>query len=118
MSVVDQLGRLWSYVQDELRLARSSETYTGRLQMDNGTSPHVRYFRVGQLILGYVTEDGERTGMWSALSEGKGWLHISDPKQARQVRDAVDILDRRKGPRLVTLPIAIAPATSAGRDRR
>jgi hypothetical protein len=116
VSVVDQLSRVWSYVQDELRLARSSETYSGRMRMDDGTSPHVRYFRVGQLVLGYITEDGKRAGMWSALSGKKGWRHISDPKQVSDVRDAVDILDRRKAPRLVALPVAIEPAEAARRD--
>lgn len=117
VSAADKLGRVWSYAEDELRLGRSSETYSGRIRMDDVTSPHVRYFRVGQLILGYVTEDGKEAGMWSALSGQKGWLYISDRKQGNQVRDAVEILDRRKGPSLLTLPVAIQSAEAAGRQR-
>lgn len=106
-SVADQLDRVWSYAQEELRLARSSETYTARIPSEDGASPYARYFRVGQLILGYVTEDGQQTGMWLALPDEKGWSAIFEPKQANQVRDAVEILDRRQGPKLVTLPVAI-----------
>lgn len=109
-SVATQLDRVWSYAQEELRLARSSETYTARIPSEPAVDlagPYARYFRVGQLILGYVTEDGRQTGMWLALPDKKGWLSISEPKQANQVRDAVEILDRRQGPKLVTLPVAI-----------
>jgi len=116
-SVADQLGRVWSYAQEELRLGRSPETYTARVPSEDGPSPHARYFRVGQLILGYVTEDGRQTGMWSALSDRNGWLLISDPKQAEQVRDAVEILDRRQGPKLLMLPVAIQSADIAGEGR-
>lgn len=117
VSAAETLGKVWSYAEEELRLARSSETYSGRIQMHDGTNPHVRYFRVGLLILGYVTEDGKRAGIWSALSDSKGWLHISDAKEGKQVRDAVDILDRRKGPSLLSLPVAIE-STGTARGQR
>jgi len=115
VSVGGQLGRFWSYAQEELRLGRSSETYTGRVTSGDGASPQARYFRVGQLVLGYVTEDGLQTGMWSSLPVGRGWSLISDAKQAGQVRDAVEILDRRQGPKLLRLPIAIQPAEDKSR---
>jgi len=118
VSLADVLGGLWSYTQEELRLARSSETYTDRAPGENGSSPYARYFRVGQLILGYVTEDGRQTGIWSALSDGNGWLSISDPKLSGQVRDAVEILDRRQAPRLLMLPVAIQPVDVLRGDRQ
>lgn len=121
-SVASKLGHLWSYAQEELRLARSSETYSAPAPASNGASPHARYFRVGQVILGYVTEDGQQVGMWSPLSEGprragthiKGWLLISDPRQSRQVHAAVEILDRHRAPELVILPVTIRSKSSAG----
>ncbi|MBL7154763.1 MAG: DUF3450 family protein [Phycisphaerae bacterium] len=117
VSAADQLGRFWSYVQEELRLGRSSETYTARSPGVAGASPHARYFRVGQLVLGYVTEDGGRTGIWSALPKKKGWLLISDPKQSEQVRSAVAILDRRQGPKLLMLPVIMQSKSSTEGDR-
>ena len=105
ISASDQLGHVWNYAQEELRLARSSETYTARAKTQDDSSPYARFFRVGQKILGYVTEDGRLAAMWSSLKND--WLFVTDTKQANQIRSAVEILDRRQGPKLVTLPIAL-----------
>ncbi|MBN2313484.1 MAG: DUF3450 family protein, partial [Sedimentisphaerales bacterium] len=35
VSMADQLGHVWNYAQEELRLARSSETYTARAPTDD-----------------------------------------------------------------------------------
>jgi hypothetical protein len=107
LSVADQLGYIWNYAQEELRLARSSETYSARAKTQDESSPYARFFRIGQKILGYITEDGRLAAMWSWLPHDKDWLFITDTKQAGQIRDAVEILDRRQGPKLVILPIAI-----------
>ncbi|MEJ2703983.1 MAG: DUF3450 family protein [Sedimentisphaerales bacterium] len=114
-SAADQLGLVWNYVQEELRLARSSETYTARAKTGDEVSPYARFFRVGQKILGYITEDGRRAAIWSSLAAHKDWLFITDAKQASQIRSAVEILDRRQGPKLVTLPVAL---TSKDSDER
>jgi len=116
ISMADQLGHLWNYAQEELRLARSSDTYTARAQTDEESSPYARFFRVGQKILGYITEDGKQAAMWSSLSSQKDWLLITDIKPSGQIRTAVEILDRRQGPRLVTLPVALEPADSQKGD--
>jgi TolA-binding protein len=107
VSVSDKLGHIWNYAQEELRLARSSETYTARAKTDGESSPYARFFRAGQEILGYITEDGRQGAIWSSLQDDKKWMPIDDTKQAAQIRSAVEILDRRQGPRLVTLPIAL-----------
>jgi TolA-binding protein len=103
----DQLGHIWNYAQEELRLARSSETYTARAKSKDESSPYARFFRVGQRILGYMTEDGRLAAIWSSLQDDKDWMFVTDMKQSSQVRDAVEILDRRQGPKLVTLPIPL-----------
>jgi hypothetical protein len=105
-SVSDQLGHVWNYAQEEFRLSRSPETYTARAPAKDGSTPYARYFRVGQLVLGYVTEDGRQTAIWSSL-DNKGWQVITDQKQSRQIRSAVEILDRRQAPKLVVLPITL-----------
>ena len=114
-SAADQLGLVWNYVQEELRFARSSETYTARAKTDDKASPYARFFRVGQKILGYITEDGRQAAIWSSLTHQGEWLSITDAKQASQIRSAVEILDRRQGPKLVTLPVAL---TSKDSDER
>ena len=112
VTVADRLGHVWNYAQEELRLARSSETYTERAKTEDGFSPYARFFRVGQKILGYITEDGRQAAMWSSLPGHKGWLSITDTKPSGQIRNAVEILDRRQGPKLVTLPIALESTRS------
>jgi hypothetical protein len=101
------LGHVWNYAQEEFRLSRSPETYTDRAPAKDGSTPYARYFRVGQLILGYVTEDGRQTAIWSSLLDNKGWQVITDQKQSSQIRSAVEILDRRQAPKLVILPITL-----------
>jgi hypothetical protein len=116
VSASDKLGHIWNYAQEELRLARSSETYTARAKMEDGSSPYARFFRVGQKILGYITEDGRHAAIWSSLQDAKSWMPVTDTKQSAQIRSAVEILDRRQGPRLVTLPIALESTDSKKED--
>jgi Protein of unknown function (DUF3450) len=111
-SVAGQLGHLWSYTQEELRLAGSPETYTDRASVGQGTLPYARYFRVGQLILGYITEDGRHAAIWLSSPQGERWQSISDPGQVAQIRNAVEILDRQQAPLFVSLPIDISPSRS------
>jgi len=107
LSAGGRLEHLWSYAQEELRLAGSSETYSERAGLESGAAPYARYFRVGQLVLGYVTEDGEEGAVWLDGPQGGRWQAISDPKQFGPLRDAAEILDRRQAPRFVSLPIVL-----------
>ena len=107
VSISDRLNAVWSYARGELRLARSSETYTARAPEQNGAAPHARYFRVGQLILGYVTEDARRAAMWSAGPAGSKWRTVTDPGKADRLQTAVAILDRRQAPQLIMLPLNV-----------
>lgn len=110
--VASRLGHLWSYAREELRLAGSSETYTERAVIEDGVLPYARYFRVGQLILGYVTEDGRQAAIWLSSPPGRRWQSLSDPGQVASIRDAVEILNRQQAPRFVSLPIDMNPSPS------
>jgi hypothetical protein len=112
VSGVDRLTRLWSYVQEELRLARSSETYTDRVLQPDGSIPYARYLRVGQRILAYMTEDGGQTAVWLRGPGGTHWQSVPDAQQ-QQVHTAIEILDGRRAPALVTLPVTVQ-ASGAG----
>lgn len=109
LSAAEQIGHLWSYAQEELRLAGSSETYSDRASIEGNVRPYARYIRVGQLILGYVTEDGRTAALWLPALKGGHWQAMSDAGQAAPVRDAVEILDRRQAPEFVRLPITMGP---------
>ena len=58
-------------------------------------------------ILGYITEDGQKTAMWSPLPHHNGWLSINDKKESEQIRNAIEILDQRQAPRLITLTVPL-----------
>lgn len=108
-STAEQFGRLWSYAQEELRLADSSETYSDRATVEGDLTPYARYFRVGQWLLGYVTEDGHKTALWLPRFSGGLWQPVLNSDQAAQVRNAVEILDRHLVPEFVLLPITTGP---------
>ena len=104
-SATGRLAHLWSYAQEELRLAAASETYTERAAVEDGVLPYARYFRIGQLTLGYVTEDGRQAAIWLSPSGGGRWQPLSEPGQVASLRDTVEILDRQQAPRFVSLPM-------------
>ncbi len=103
----DALGRIWSFFQEEMRLARSGETFTKQMDIGNRRVKYARIFRVGQQILGYLTEDGEQTGLYLERNGQKQWLHHLNDDDDRAVRDAVEILDRRQPPKMISLPVSI-----------
>jgi hypothetical protein len=100
-SMSDQLGRYWSFFQEEMRVARSGESYSAEVPLAGGRMKPARIFRVGHLVLGYVTEDGEESGLW----DGKAWTAARTPEEDRSIRAAVDTLDRRRAPALLSLPV-------------
>lgn len=97
----ERLGRAWTFLQEELRLARSGETYSAEIPLGDGVRKPARVFRVGHLLQGYVTEDGLHAG----LETPSGWAP-ADPGVAPAVRAAVEMLDRRRAPGLLLLPVS------------
>jgi hypothetical protein len=99
-SAAVRVGRLWGFVQEELRIARSGEAYTAEIPLEGGRVKPARVFRVGHLLLGYVTEDGLEAGRWTS----SGWRKAPGPDVERALRGAVEMLDRRRPPSLLRLP--------------
>jgi hypothetical protein len=100
-SLSDQLSRYWSFLQEEIRVARSGEALSAEIPLGAGRAKPARVFRVGQLVMGYVTEDGLEAGLWN----GTQWVPATDPAQDKTIREAIDILDRRRAPGLLSLPV-------------
>lgn len=109
LSTAEQLGHVWSYTQEELRLTGSSETYSERAAAEGDLTPYARYFRVGQWMLGYVTEDGRHAALWLPRFTGGAWEPIIKADRRKQIRSAVEILDRHQAPEFVALPIVTGP---------
>lgn len=97
-SLGERAGRYWGFLQEELRIARSGEAYSAPIPLDGGRVKPARVFRVGHLLQGFVTEDALEAG----YEVGKAWKVVT-PDQAP--RDAVEILDRRRAPSLLRLPV-------------
>ncbi|MBN1972964.1 MAG: DUF3450 family protein [Sedimentisphaerales bacterium] len=109
-TAADRMEHTWSYALEELRIGRSSETYTARAKTGDNILPYARYFRVGSRILGYVTEDGKHTAMWLSLPNQNEFSVINDKNQSQQVRKAVEILDHQQALELIMLPVSLMPA--------
>lgn len=103
----DTLGRIWSFFQEEMRIARTGETFTEQINVGENRIKYAQMFRVGHQVLGYLTEDGQQTGMWIFQDGRKQWKHHLQEKNARSVQRAVEILDRRQGPELIPLPVSV-----------
>ena len=97
----DAFSRMWSFCEEELRAARSGETYTDEITLPDRRLKHARFGRVGLQVLGFVTEDGQDVGIWNPKT---GWSTEVDPQSAESVRTTIEILDRRRGPAHVALP--------------
>jgi hypothetical protein len=111
-SIGDVLGRVWSFSQEEMRIARSGETFTDMVRLDESCTKYARLFRVGHQVLGYKTEQDGQAGMWIS---GVGW-HKVEKSEAESVAAAIKILDRKSVPKYIQLPIKIEPVKSETKE--
>lgn len=100
-SLSGQFDRYWSFLQEELRIARSGEAFSAEVPLDAARTKPARLIRVGHLVLGYVSEDGQDAGLWN----GSRWAPPAGPEDEKAIREAVEILDRRRAPELLSLPV-------------
>lgn len=106
----EQLGMFWSFFQEEMRLAGGGETYTDEIFLGPERKSHVRLFRLGHQVMGYLTEDGGQSGLWQAGpvgQDGGQWRHNLSGAEDENVRLAIEILDRRQVPQRVSLPVRL-----------
>lgn len=99
--ISDRFAGYWAHILEELRIARSGETFNADVSVDANRVKPARLFRVGHLVLGFLTEDGLHSGLWK---DGR-WELSQDDEQKERIRAAIEILDRRRGPELLPLPI-------------
>jgi hypothetical protein len=98
----------WSFLEEELRQARTIELRNEAVVFDDGRvrkdSYRVRIGLVGELL---VAEDGSTVAVASS-HEPDGWLRRLDAAKQSQVKRAVYVL-RHQLPELVTVPFAVSP---------
>jgi len=102
-SVANVFGGIWNFSQEEMRIARSGETFTDMVSLSDERFQHARLFRIGHKILGYLTEQDDQAGIWV---DGVGWEKVQN-SEAEAVKAVVRILDRRRIPGYIQLPVKI-----------
>lgn len=102
-SASEALALMWAFFEEEMRIARTGEVYTDEVPVPSGRK-HARVVRVGKLVLAFVSEDGLDIGVWV---EGTGWTPARSEQEAESVRAAIEILERRRVPEHVVLPVSV-----------
>jgi len=106
-AIADDFSQIWSFAEEELRIATSGETFTSQITLDNGTRPYARLFRVGHQILGFVAEEGSGVGLWDSGEPDKQWLNMTSYSEMEPIVQAINILDKNVVPALIQLPVHI-----------
>lgn len=101
----EAISRLWSQLEDELRLGSESGLYTQVIELD-GKKQLAEVARVGMVMLFFRTRDG-RVGQ--ALRRGAEWRYepIDSAKQAAQVRRLFDAFKKQIRTGYFELPAAL-----------
>ncbi|MCK5173867.1 MAG: DUF3450 family protein [Planctomycetes bacterium] len=106
-AISDDFARIWSFAEEEFRIATSGETFTSQITLDDGTKPYARLFRIGHQILGFVAEEGTGAGLWQSGEPGKQWLNMTSYSQMEPIVESINVLDRNVAPALIQLPVQV-----------
>lgn len=101
LSLAEKTSRLLDVLRVETSYALTLNTENVVLELPNGPI-NVRLFSVGRIALYYQTDDGSRSG-WYDKAAGE-WRAMS-AKEGKELAQALNIVDKRTVPALVTLPI-------------
>ena len=106
------LSRLWSFVEDEVRLTRESGLYKQTVQVD-GEDKLVEVVRVGMVMMFYKTEDDE-VGKVVHHDDGTwGYETINDPDQTRSVLDLFTSFKKQVRVGFFEVPNALPPISES-----
>ncbi len=101
LELSEKLRRVFEALLVETEYGRTVASPSQTLDI-NGTPTQVSVFRLGRTALFYQTADGSAAGTWDK-SSGK-WIHLEE-QQARTLRKARDMADRKRSVELLVLPI-------------
>lgn len=114
MDIAEACNQLWSFCKDELRLAVTSEIYRDNIRLADGREPHAEFVRVGKVILAFMTDDGNDTGIWLTQkdngSEGAttGWVKDPSYVPRHTIEKSIKILMRQQPPEIINFPISFS----------
>jgi hypothetical protein len=87
------LSRLWSFVEDELRLTRETGMYRQTINLD-GKDQLADVVRVGTVMLYFKTSD-DRAGYAKKTAEGWQYAELTDPEQKRRIDGLFESLKKQ-----------------------
>jgi hypothetical protein len=97
----------------EISLGSTSAAFQGRIDLQ-GERPRTRFIRVGLVYMAFITEDGNMAGVLlrhTDLLAGKtafAWKADFDRGERWRVRKAVEIVEKRRPPSIVRLPVDLS----------
>lgn len=95
-------SRLWTFVEDELRLARENGLYRQVVAVD-GEETLADVARVGMIAIYYKTEKG-RVGMAVETDSGWEWRAVDGEKETRKIRELFEQFKKNIRVGYFTLP--------------
>ena len=106
------LVRLWSFVEDELRMSRESASFQQTIEIE-GEEKLVDVLRIGMVMLYFQTSDGGAG--FSRLSDGKwDFVRAFGPKQSKQIAHLFDSFKKQIRVGLFRVPNALPPIQKGG----
>lgn len=106
------LSRLWSFVEDELRMTRESGVFRQTVELD-GAEMLADVVRIGMVMLFFRTSEG-RIGKTEKTAGGWRFVELDHSDARRRVRDLFDSFKRQIRIGFFTIPNAL-PALAGGR---
>jgi hypothetical protein len=101
------LNRLWSFVEDEMRMTRESGLFSQPVIVE-GKEQLADIVRVGMIMMYYRTPDGQ---YGHAIKEGSGWSYktIESDDGKKQVQNLFETFKKQIRVGYFTLPNALPP---------
>ncbi len=81
---------------------QQSETYTGEIDVVDGTMRQVDFLRIGRVAFMYVTPDDRIAAAWN--KETESWERLPE-SYVTPIRTAIDVLEGEITPRMFTIPV-------------
>jgi hypothetical protein len=106
------LNRLWSFVEDELRMTRESGLFSQPVVVE-GKEQLAEVIRIGMVALYYRTPDGS---FGSSVKQGDAWAFrsIDDQEDQKRVRTLFETFKKQIRVGYFNLPNALPTATQTG----
>ncbi len=113
ISPEEAVNRIWTFLQNERRLAQEAEVFSGDLLLEGAAEAiQVKYLRLGKQILAYASLDGTHLGILKSIPADSqkvqyGWMRENemDHQTRKTIKDALATAEGISVPGFVPIPI-------------